>query len=1172
MLQRAASNAYSWWWASHIRTKQSKWMEQNLQDMEEKVQHAIKLVEEDGDSFAKRAEMYYKKRPELISFIEETYKAYRALAERYDHISTELQNANNAIASVFPDRVPFMDEEEESASPRTPKKMQTEVSKANVPKPPLRDLKSVVTAATAATKKLNPKKTTALSVASKVPKSGLSRKDALEEVDKLQKQILSLQTVKEFVKSSYDNAIARYWETGEKIKELQDKVSVLQDEIGEGIVIEDDEARRLMAEAALKSCQETLEQLEVKQEKSVDETKVESERINDVKAKLASLMNEFQYDQSESKELRVKRDGRSVAERKDLEKEEGELTQQIHDLQSLQETVKVHFEASSHSSLAATEMAEKIDELVNKVISLETSVSSQTALVNRLKTETDELQGQVRTLEDDKESLIKDENKLNEQLRDMEQKMLAVQDLNHTVEDQNSDLKSHFTEAHSNIDSLSVEVQSLQPSEEVKVGDSAQMQKNSSDQNESKHEPEAKVPLNEEDNVLQNEVKKSEKEHTDLLKDAVNTDEELKIANDVKEKVASDNKIKVTDSPQDTLETEGAASVENRPPKELKEQEKALNPGDNNQKETVAMSTITNTENCSSESFEKLQENDAEKGSTTTENTLGVDQKEHGKDTVAMSTSTTAENHSSESFDKLQENDAEKGSTTTENTLGVDQKEHGKDTVATSTSTTAENHSSESFDKLQENDAEKGSTTTENTLGVDQKEHGKDTVATSTSTTAENHSSESFDKLQENDAEKGSTTTENTLGVDQKEHGKDTVAMSTSTTAENHSSESFDKMQENNAETGSTKTKTLGDDHKEHTTAADDEPDWRQMFLNGMQDREKTLLTEYTNTLRSYKVVKKKLAEIENKNQDNHLDYCLKSQLHELKTSNSLKDQEIRILHRKLSLLQITMEGNEDMTDSTSILPQEEHDIEKLLKIDLPESTCAIEEKFRSNIDEVLEENLTFWLKFSTTYAEIQRFETTINDLQTEVSKLEKKIKPSEGSGSLKHSLKSDARPIYKHLTEIQTDITVWMEKSALLKTELQCRFSSLCVIQEEITNALKASAEDEDFRFTSYEAAKFQGEVLNMKQENNRVADELQAGLDMVTSLQLEVEKALVKLNEQFGLSASKREESGQLSQSESRARVPLRSFIFGVKPKKQSIFSCMSPGMNRKFKSAKN
>ncbi|CAD5188512.1 unnamed protein product [Musa acuminata subsp. malaccensis] len=31
MLQRAANNAYSWWWASHIRTKQSKWLDSNLQ-------------------------------------------------------------------------------------------------------------------------------------------------------------------------------------------------------------------------------------------------------------------------------------------------------------------------------------------------------------------------------------------------------------------------------------------------------------------------------------------------------------------------------------------------------------------------------------------------------------------------------------------------------------------------------------------------------------------------------------------------------------------------------------------------------------------------------------------------------------------------------------------------------------------------------------------------------------------------------------------------------------------------------------------------------------------------------------------------------------------------------------------------------------------------------------
>ncbi|KAF9682443.1 hypothetical protein SADUNF_Sadunf05G0109400 [Salix dunnii] len=112
MLQRAASNAYSWWWASHIRTKQSKWLEQNLHDMEDKVQNVLKLIEEDGDSFAKRAEMYYKKRPELIHFVEDSYRAYRALAEQYDYISTELQNDNNTIAYVFPEQIEFAMEED----------------------------------------------------------------------------------------------------------------------------------------------------------------------------------------------------------------------------------------------------------------------------------------------------------------------------------------------------------------------------------------------------------------------------------------------------------------------------------------------------------------------------------------------------------------------------------------------------------------------------------------------------------------------------------------------------------------------------------------------------------------------------------------------------------------------------------------------------------------------------------------------------------------------------------------------------------------------------------------------------------------------------------------------------------------------------------------------------
>lgn len=52
----------------------------------------LKLIEEDADSFAQRAEMYYKKRPELISMVEDFYRTHRSLAERYDQVKTEPGN------------------------------------------------------------------------------------------------------------------------------------------------------------------------------------------------------------------------------------------------------------------------------------------------------------------------------------------------------------------------------------------------------------------------------------------------------------------------------------------------------------------------------------------------------------------------------------------------------------------------------------------------------------------------------------------------------------------------------------------------------------------------------------------------------------------------------------------------------------------------------------------------------------------------------------------------------------------------------------------------------------------------------------------------------------------------------------------------------------------------
>ncbi|KAE8720785.1 Protein NETWORKED 1D [Hibiscus syriacus] len=94
--------------------------------MDAKVKQMIKLIEEDADSFARRAEMFYKKRPELTKLVEEFYRAYRSLAERYDHATGVLRQAHRTMAEVFPNQVPgaFADESPGGSAaevdPRTP--------------------------------------------------------------------------------------------------------------------------------------------------------------------------------------------------------------------------------------------------------------------------------------------------------------------------------------------------------------------------------------------------------------------------------------------------------------------------------------------------------------------------------------------------------------------------------------------------------------------------------------------------------------------------------------------------------------------------------------------------------------------------------------------------------------------------------------------------------------------------------------------------------------------------------------------------------------------------------------------------------------------------------------------------------------------------------------------
>ncbi|KAJ0977676.1 hypothetical protein J5N97_013150 [Dioscorea zingiberensis] len=95
----------SWWFDSHKNQRNSPWLSSALSELEENTKGILKLIEEDADSFAQRAEMYYKKRPELISLIEILYRSHRSLAEQYDQLRVEARlHRTTSFNSAFSER------------------------------------------------------------------------------------------------------------------------------------------------------------------------------------------------------------------------------------------------------------------------------------------------------------------------------------------------------------------------------------------------------------------------------------------------------------------------------------------------------------------------------------------------------------------------------------------------------------------------------------------------------------------------------------------------------------------------------------------------------------------------------------------------------------------------------------------------------------------------------------------------------------------------------------------------------------------------------------------------------------------------------------------------------------------------------------------------------------
>lgn len=814
-------------------------------DMETRVKAMIKLIEIDADTFAKKAELYFKNRPELVSLVEETYRSYQALADRCDRISGELHKSNHTIATAFPEQVQLSLQNDNGDG--FPKGITgINISRGTSPAPKRAQTHRRIS-------------------------SQMSKDKAQEAIERLQKEILVLQTEKEFFKSSYESSLDKYLDIERKASEMQEEVWSLQETFSTSAVIEDNEARALMAARALISCEDTLVNLQGQQRRSSQQARTEFERVIDAKKKLKSFKSECGHPDTQ-KELNDHQYVVTSSAHPSTEDNDPILQDRRLDLHEISQKVKQQFESCSEASVV--HLAGKIDEFVDKVIALEIAASSQHAQINRMRAEADELHKRLDSLEEEKAALVGDSSKLSERLKQVEEVLQTIRRIEKYVHSEDRNIHKQLTEACC---SLTDFVEKLD------------------------------TPLSEE----------------------------------------------ILDSFE---ESKGVAS-----------QEDADKPG-----------TLS----------ESLQADSGTVGKSVDEESL------------------------------------------------------------------------DSFD-----------------------------------ISSETHEEE----------------TDGTLG-------------------------------------------------------------WQQLVLNGLEGKDKILLKDYASILRNYKDTKKQLSEIEKKNREYHLEAM--SEMKELKIANATKDDEIHSLRRMLSSLQAKLntsplqsaeksKGSSKSNTDPSLGDREFAAIEEYMKHcqDEESHVSSLEEKFREDISRVLEESLDFWLRFSTSYRYIQKFQKTFDKVKAELDRLtDAKAQEGVDPGSASQSArKQESAALEKTFRDLSTDLQVWLEKNVLLQEELQSRFSLLCSIQEEISK-ITTFDQTSEAHFTPFQAAKFQGEVSNMKQENNKVTKELQAGLDHVRGLQVEIGRAILKLRDNIELSIGRSNRAQQNFRSLSvKAGVPLKTFLFGSKPKKPSLFSCM-------------
>ncbi|KAE8669138.1 hypothetical protein F3Y22_tig00112254pilonHSYRG00076 [Hibiscus syriacus] len=314
-------------------------------NMEEKFSGMLEIIDDDGNSFIRRANM-------------------------------DLQSANRTIATMFPDQVPYSihDEDDENGCPDSPR--------PDTPRP--------------------------IKPGSKVP---------VLKINFRSHSMLLLR--KGQLKKSISSAQAGLCPHSGLSKE--------EDEYDIGSTIDDNESRLLMANRVLKTCHESLVKLQQTHEQSTEEGRVEFKRIKKVNEKFEALRKKFNCLPTNQQELK------RVSSTTDVNKIVYEFENTEKDsryIESLQKEIEEKLESSSGSSLTMSQLTDKIDDLIQRVVNLEIAVFSENASVKRLKSDTDELQEHVKSLEEDEETLVGGSDSAEQRICALERELRSPKNLN----------------------------------------------------------------------------------------------------------------------------------------------------------------------------------------------------------------------------------------------------------------------------------------------------------------------------------------------------------------------------------------------------------------------------------------------------------------------------------------------------------------------------------------------------------------------------------------------------------------------------------------------------------------------------------------------------------------------------------------------------------------------